>query len=139
MLSRWTAEHGRERTEEALGLRASAVYEVARSQWKNGRDAFQDFFAHFSSLFPEMDGLEFYRSIRNGLLHQAQTKNGWTIRVDSAKLCEPANRVINRNLFADGLKAAFDAYLTELRTSSPDSDIWKNARRKIWWLIRMNR
>lgn len=113
-------------------------YEVPHGEWKTGPTAFRDFFDYFSSCFPRTDGEEFYRSIRNGLLHQAQTKNGWTIRVDAKEVCEPRNKVINRNLFADGVKAAFDAYLTELRTSPRDSDIWKNARRRIWWLIRLS-
>ncbi|MEK7995024.1 MAG: hypothetical protein AAB403_14555 [Planctomycetota bacterium] len=114
------------------------IYDVPRSERKTGPAAFRDFFAHFSSLFPDLDGEEFYRNIRNGLLHQAQTKNRWTIRVDSARLCEPTNRVINRDLFADRLRDAFEAYLTELRTSPRDSDIWRKARRKIWWLIRLS-
>jgi hypothetical protein len=89
-------------------------------------------------LFPNVNGEDFYGNIRNRLLHQAQTKSGWTIRIDSAGVCEPASKVINRDLFADRLKAAFDAYLTELRTSQRDSDIWKKARRRIWWLIRVS-
>ena len=38
----------------------------------------------------------------------------------------------------DALEAAFKNYLKELRISRRDSDIWKKARRKIWWLIRLS-
>jgi hypothetical protein len=61
-----------------------------------------------------------------------------TIRVDSPGFCDPTSRVINRDLFSDRLKAAFEAYLAELRASPSDSGVWKKARRRIWWLIRMS-
>jgi hypothetical protein len=51
-----------------------------------GCEAFQAFFENYSALFPDVDGAEFYRSVRNGLLHQAQTKNGWLIRVAQGQL-----------------------------------------------------
>jgi hypothetical protein len=59
-------------------------------------------------------------------------------RVDSPGFCDPTSRVINRDLFSDRLKAAFEAYLAELRASPSDSGVWKKARRRIWWLIRMS-
>jgi hypothetical protein len=114
------------------------TYAVPESERKNGRLAFQKFFADFQSLFPNLDGSDFYRDIRNGLLHQAQTKNGWKIRTDSAELCDPKNKVINRDLFEKRLRAAFDNYLTELSRSPSDSCVWMKAKRKIWWLIRMS-
>ena len=113
-------------------------YEIPKAEWKNGSKVFHDFFTNYSSRFPDVDGGEFYQNIRNGLLHQAQTKNGWTIRVDQVKLCDPARKVINRNLFADSLESAFKAYLDELRTNKRESDVWRKARRKIWWLVRLS-
>lgn len=113
-------------------------YEVPKGEWKKCPIAFRDFFVDYASLFPDVSGEEFYDSIRNGLLHQAQTKNGWTIRVFQAKLCEPTKKIIDRNLFADALERAFTRYLKELRESPQNSDLWQNARRKIWWLIRLS-
>lgn len=119
-------------------FRPPKKYEVPKTEWKNGERVFQDFFAHYSSLFPMVNGIDFYRSIRNGLLHQAQTKNGWTIRVDQTRLCDPVRKVINRNLFAASLEKAFEGYLEELRTNERESLVWQKARRKIWWLIRLS-
>jgi hypothetical protein len=41
-------------------------------------------------------------------------------------------------MFAFGLERAFDSYLKELADSNWQSDLWKNARRKVWWLIRLS-
>jgi len=116
-------------------LSPPTCYQIARTERKNGRKAFRDFFDHFQSLFPDVNGAEFYGDIRCGLLHQAQTKNGWRIRINRARLCHSNDKVINRNLFADALEAAFKRYLDELRAAPADSEIWKKARRRIWWLI----
>jgi hypothetical protein len=86
-------------------------YDVPRAEWKNGDTIFKDFFADYSASFPDIDGEEFYQNIRNGLLHQAQTKNGWIIRVDQVKLCDRKRKIINRNLFAASPENAFKKYL----------------------------
>jgi hypothetical protein len=113
-------------------------YDVPATEWKNGERVFEDFFAHYAHLFPAVNGLEFYRSIRNGLLHQAQTKHGWTIRVDEPKLCDPTRKIINRDLFAASMQKAFDEYLDELRKNPRKSPVWQKSVRKIWWLIRLS-
>lgn len=102
----------------------------------NSGKAFNKFFRRFRKEFDGLTGKKFYNNIRNGLLHQAQTKRGWTIRMDGANLHEA--KVINRDIFADRLEQAFESYLAELRSASPDSVLWKNARRKVWWLIRLS-
>ena len=55
-------------------------FKIPDDERKNGETVFVGFFKDFADLFPNVSGREFYRSIRNGLLHQAQTKNGWTIK-----------------------------------------------------------
>lgn len=113
-------------------------YAVPKSEERSGPAVFCDFFTQYSSLFPDIDGAEFYRNVRNGLLHQAQTKDGWVIRVKQRKLCDFGRRVIDRNLFADALESAFQSYLAELRANDWKSDIWEKTRRKVWWLIRLS-
>ena len=84
-------------------------YRLGQKIPKNGLQIFEQFFADFRPIFPNMDGADFYRNIRNGLLHQAQTKNGWTIDTRGSVVCEPApKKHLNRNLFADALREAFD-------------------------------
>ena len=104
----------------------------------DGKTAFKDFFEHFSDLFPNLKGEEFYENVRNGLLHQAQTKNDWTIKIGRAQLFEPVKKIIDRNLFADNLEKAFKKYLDELGSKHWESHVWQKASRKIWWLIRIS-
>jgi len=100
----------------------------------NSGKAFNRFFRRFRKEFDGMSGKKFYSNIRNGLLHQAQTKRGWTIRMDGPKLHDA--KVINRDIFAKRLEQAFQSYLDELTSAKWNSMLCRNARRKVWWLIR---
>ena len=111
-------------------------YVIPASLRVSGREVFRRFFEHFHDEFDGMSGLKFYKNIRNGLLHQAQTKRGWTIAV--RKSCLHSGKVIDRNIFASRLGQAFESYLSELSNREWDNVIWRNVRRKIWWLIRLS-
>ncbi|MFI5093732.1 MAG: hypothetical protein ACHQIK_09845 [Candidatus Acidiferrales bacterium] len=115
-------------------------FQVPKTEWQNGHKAFVAFFSEpkHRKLFPGVNGAEFVRNIRNGLLHQAQTKGGWTITTRQKRLCTKGKRAINRNLFAARLEKAFRLYLRELRKAHWDDPLWKNTQRKIWWLIRLS-
>ncbi|MGC9993708.1 MAG: hypothetical protein ABSE79_00185 [Terriglobia bacterium] len=104
-------------------------------------DEFSSFFkdVEWADLFPGVDGSQFYNNIRNGLLHQAQTKDGWRVRKCEQKLWDSDRKVLDRDRFADALKEAWDRYLDKLRTEDWDTDDWKRVRRKIWWLIELSR
>ena len=79
-------------------------YQLPAKLPTTGQQAFRAFFADHPDFFPYIDGDSFYDNIRNGLLHQAQTKDGWTINVMGSRLCEGKN--INRNLFAETNRAS---------------------------------
>jgi hypothetical protein len=113
---------------------------VPEADWKNGATAFSDFFLRpeHQSLFPNIDGREFYSNIRNGLLHQAQTKEGWKIKTNQAILCDAAERIIDRDKFSRALKEAFAAYMGELDHSVWADDVWSRAVQKISWLVKMS-
>ncbi len=114
-------------------------YKIPKKEWpRNGGQVFRKFFSAYRSLFPEVDGTEFYKNIRNGLLHQAQTKDGWLIRTEQRKLWNQTDKIIDRNLFAEGLENAFNSYLKELKRHAWKSDVWQKAERKIWWLVRLS-
>jgi hypothetical protein len=115
-------------------------YDVPEHERKSGIDVFVDFFsfpAH-QILFDGVDGRTFYQAIRNGLLHQAQTKDGWRIRTGQPTLWNDADRIIDRNKFADAMATAFDKYTIELATAKWDELVWLRARRKLWWLLRFS-
>lgn len=115
-------------------------YRLPQGIPKNGSGVFEQFFRDFQSFFPNVNGPDFYRNVRNGLLHQAQTKDGWTIDTLGSRVCEPApKKHINRNLFSRALKTAFNHYLADLATKRWNDPEWKHAATKVWWLIRISR
>jgi hypothetical protein len=123
------------------GFTPPREYEIDRSEHKTGEAAFKDFFEvdDNRALFPGVDGKVFYKVIRNGLLHQAQTKQGWRIRSGHPKLWDNAEKVVDRTKFANALDVAFDKYVEELKAAAWDDDVWLKVRRKIWWLIQISR
>jgi hypothetical protein len=76
---------------------------------------------------------EFYRAVRCGILHQAETTHGWRVRSKAGPLLEQNGDVrwINASEFAERLKAVLNTYCEALRTSDWQSTAWKNARRKL--------
>jgi len=101
--------------------------------------AFEKFFdqAEHCRHFGDMKGKgrEFYRAIRCGLLHQAQTKDGWRILTHGKCWDDaPDQRTINRNKFSRLLKQCFDELLEQLEARDWDEEPWKSTRKKIWWL-----
>ena len=116
-----------------------AQYKLPHSLPINGKQAFLRFFARYKTFFPGIDGGSFYANIRNGLLHQGQTKGGWTIDIQGSMLCDPTSKNIHRNFFARQLRASFNDYLGELRGCSWSDDLWIKAARKTWWLIRLSK
>jgi hypothetical protein len=103
----------------------------------NSGEVFKDFFERpeHRQYFPDVDYNLFYKKIRCGLLHQAQTKGSWRL-IRTGKFWDANEESINRNEFAQRLKNCFDGYREELNNSEWDSKIWKLAGRKIWWLAK---
>ena len=68
--------------------------------------------------FEEKDAKEFYNGIRNGILHQAETR-GWVIRRDKPEnrvvACEVEPCILNRTLFCNALGTWFKCYVKQLR------------------------
>lgn len=81
----------------------------------NSRRVFEDFFERreHQRYFPRVDGDEFYKHIRCGLLHQAQTTNGWRI-IRTGKFWDGSAKTINRDEFATRLEECFENYLKAL-------------------------
>lgn len=120
---------------------AAGIYRIDQAEYKNGKQAFEDFFSlnDHIALFPGVDGKVFYSAIRNGLLHQAQTKQGWKIRSGETRLWNDIDKVVDRTKFANALLQAFENYLEGLATTDWDEDLWLKARRSIWWLIQLSK
>ncbi len=97
-----------------------------------GLQMFTDFFASESSFFPGFNAIagDFYSSIRCGILHQAETTNGWRILRVGPLLDLPA-RTINAKKFIDALEEVLNNYVANLQHEDFSSILWKNAVIKI--------
>lgn len=105
---------------------------------ESGRQVFKGFFslpAH-RVLFCGIDGEIFYSKIRNGIVHQGQTKSGWKIDKGQTQLWNQEDCIVDSDQFASALESAFNLYIDELSKAKWDDKVWKKARRKIWWLTK---
>jgi hypothetical protein len=108
---------------------------IPKNEARDGREVFVCFFCENANFFPGVDGDTFYREIRNGLLHQAQTTGGWRIKKDQKVLWNVKDSIIDRNRFATQLQSCFDYYLRQIRNAKRNQPIYSNFERKIWWLV----
>lgn len=94
-----------------------------------GNETFVGFFKRYSDLFPGFSGdnVKFYKNIRCGILHQAETVGGYRILM-SGRLLDIPKKSIHSLLFLSALKRALDRYVSTLR-SNPS--LMKNARKKV--------
>jgi hypothetical protein len=106
------------------------------------RKAFACFFLHHSGMFPNVRGEEFFGNVRNSLLHQSQTKNGWVINIHHphdalAKTNEvyvENEKVLYRDSFVSQLRSCFTRFIEQLRQHPDTDDVWERPERKIWWI-----
>jgi len=105
---------------------------------ESGREVFKSFFSFPAHrvLFCGIDGEIFYRDIRNGVVHQGQTKSGWKIEKGQTQLWNDQERIVDSDQFASAIESAFNLYIDELSKAKWDDKVWKRARRKIWWLTK---
>lgn len=99
---------------------------------KNTKDIskkmFKDFFETEETIFPGFKGIyaDFYSNIRCGILHQAETTNGWRI-LRTGKLLDKEGKSINSTKFVNALNKSLDKYVQNLGSSDFDSKIWEYA------------
>jgi len=102
-----------------------------------GVRVFGDFFkrnSEFHIFQPIHD--DFYYNVRCGILHQAETLNGWKIRRDCEVLFDSSSKTIDANKFQSSLKRALQEYKTQLKESNWDSEIWNKFRNKMDCIIK---
>jgi len=94
----------------------------------------------FCSFFDAEDGFlsfrghahDFYRGVRCGILHQAETTLGWRIRRDGELLSVNAGvHIINATKFVRALKKVLDKYRDTLKTAAWDEESWVLLRKKM--------
>lgn len=93
----------------------------------------------FNQYFDEYLARKFYQHVRNGILHQAETKEGTTIRITSSlPLVSKDGRslIINRAKFHEELCNVFYQYLADLREGK-DTDLRINFKNKMDHICRI--
>ncbi|MGH7307082.1 MAG: hypothetical protein ACREK6_00135 [Candidatus Rokuibacteriota bacterium] len=103
------------------------------SQRGQGEHAFCSFFdAHTAFAIFRGHARDFWRGVRCGILHQAETSLGWRIRRDGELLTMTSGaRVINATLFVAALGTVLDDYREALNGANWDSEIWECLRTKM--------
>ena len=90
---------------------------------------FKRFFASSIHL-SEFKKINYFKDIRCGILHQAETYSGWRIW-RAGKLLDIGQKTINADLFLDKLKHELKDYKNKLNLESFESDAWKKAIDKL--------
>lgn len=105
------------------------IYRYARNkqrlekyEYSSSKLMFVSFFLNhdpFKGVFDEDKAIQFYESIRCGLLHEAGTKNGWRIWAKSGSdiFIDFEEKIIYRDNFKKGIKQHLNNYRKELLTS----------------------
>ncbi|ELK5409252.1 hypothetical protein RVU00_003530, partial [Vibrio cholerae] len=94
-------------------------------------ELFEEFFSE-SSYFCGFSGLgrDFYKHIRCGILHQAETTGGWRIR-RKGELVDKNEKIINATKFMNALESELNAYLHKLEIEDFTDLVWVNLLKKI--------
>lgn len=99
------------------------------------RNAFRSFFKRCSEQNSELGVFsqqadDFYEGVRCGILHQAETTNGWRIW-RKGPLFDHRTKTINATGFHDQLEKALRDYCDTLKQSDWYSEVWCNLRKKM--------
>jgi hypothetical protein len=81
---------------------------------------------------------DFYFNVRCGILHNGETRNGWTItRKPTKPLFNAQNKEVNATKFANTLKLVLRDYVHKLNNENfENSDIWGNFQNRLNDLIK---
>jgi hypothetical protein len=91
-----------------------------KAEYYKSQPLFESFLTNrepFNSKFSENNlAKEFYENVRCAILHEAATRNGWIVRIDTDKLIvkQGGKIVINRALFVQEIEAYIKRYKEEL-------------------------
>lgn len=114
--------------------------ESFRQGWKDtsepgkGKAAFC-FFFDSNVRFKDFRGLsqQFYKNVRCGILHQAETTGGWRITRDRKQVpfFDSASHTINAHCFLANLAEVLNGFCDTLKAADLNSQDWKNVIKKM--------
>lgn len=103
--------------------------------WKNSKNHSEEVFISFFDRWPSFkvfrdDARGFYKNIRCGILHQAETTGGWRIH-RKGPLLDQEHRTINATKFLHELGIVLEEYCDKLKSEPWTSACWKSFRKKM--------
>jgi len=120
-----------------LMIESIQSFREGRRESENVQNVFQRFLEDSNSFnFSSSLAISIYSGIRNGILHQAETKNGWKITRRGVNLVDEQTKTIDAVLFSSILIKYFESYCSELGQSEWQSDLAQNAVRKMKSIVR---
>jgi hypothetical protein len=133
MLAPQRVTHGFARM--AIGCLMVEALESFRQGWPNSRDKSRTAFCGFFDAHSEFAAFRghaerFYKDVRCGILHQAETRGGWKIH-RRGPLFDADSRTVNATTFLRRLSVVLRAYCRQLSTNDWDSEVWVNCRKKL--------
>lgn len=86
------------------------------SETKNrNEDVFISFFRErepFKSMVPEINGSDFFKDVRCGLLHETQTKKGWKIKTNGSN-----NSVVGKTIYRESFHNDIETVIKNYKTA----------------------
>jgi hypothetical protein len=118
------------------------MIEALESFWQGWKDSNGRSKSAFNSFFHRNQNLnvfcncanDFYYNVRCGILHQAETKNGWHIR-RKGPIFDLETKKINATKFHKAMEECLKYYCNELKKSDWNSKIWEDFRKKMEVII----
>lgn len=101
----------------------------------HSRDMFRIFLKHEPG-FAIFAGIadRFFEDVRCGLLHQGETRKGWTV-MRRGPLFDTAEKQLNATRFLKAVQGSLNIYCDELEDSDWNSNQWKKCRDKMAAII----
>lgn len=93
-----------------------------------GIDIFKSFFTSEEVDFPGFKEIsrDFYKNVRCGILHQAETKNAWRI-LRTGNILDKSEKAINATKFVHSIEKSLKRYIKDLEVKDFNDPLWKNA------------
>jgi hypothetical protein len=119
----------------AIGCLMVEALESFRQGWPDTKNKSQQAFCSFFEAHDEFAAFRghaerFWKDVRCGILHQAETRGGWRIR-RSGVLFDPQELTVNATAFMGRLGRVLKSYCRRLATADWEGDAWRKCRRKL--------
>lgn len=95
---------------------------LGQFEYSQSRKLFENFLCNrkpFNKEFNSTLAMQFYKNIRCGLLHEAQTKNGWRVwaKNTEGKIIDKDQKLVYRDNFMEAINSFIDIYNIELKSN----------------------